>query len=849
MLTMNVSIRSYAILLSLGPSLVVGQSSDVRPPATDSTVVIPGAEYAAGSFQRFLLGDNYRDLWTTPIRVPVLNLRSFAGGLKVEKLGGGLQTKSLRFSAEDGNEYVFRTVDKAPHVRPPLDGALAKKIFGDQISAMHPAAALIAAPLLDAAHILHSSPSIFVMPDDSLLGKFRKDFAGKLGLVEMYQGKPHKGVGFMGAVEIIDSDSLLNLLNASATEQVDARAMLAARLMDMFLNDIDRHPGQWKWARMEKSKTALWQPIPRDRDQALVAYHGFFPTLGRIANPNLVPFNGTVSVVGLTFNSLEMDRRLLGGLEKPVWDSVSQALVRMITDSVIDGAVTALPAEYRGTAPRLAATLKMRRNIFPDVANRFYKALATVADVHATDDVDHLTVTRIDDQFVEVRLTTNAGVPFFQRRFDATETHDIHVYLHGGNDSAVVRGDVRRSIPVRIIGGSGTNSLVDSSRVGGHEHPTNLNDVGIGSEANYGPDTLFDRRPLIKKNGELVAPSPDRGSKLSPILGLSFPRDLGMVSQIGLNRISYGFGRNPYANMVGAAVEYSTAIGGFRFTGNIDQRFEGTPWHVTAVARMSQLEVTTFHGLGNDTPDSTNAYFDVRQRQYMFHPAVAFSFGNGSDLTIGPVLQYAVTENAPNRFLSTLKPYGIGTFSQAGIQAGLLHVTAGAPKAARNQFMLDLTGAYYPAMLDVKTAFSEITARAGTVITLPLPLSPILLVRVGGRKLYGTFPFFESAFIGGNATLRSMRLERFAGDASLYATTELRIPLVKFSLMVPLEAGLVGIAEAGRVYVGGASPGGWHSVQGGGFFVGRRDDTPSFMITMTNEPGHAGPNLRTGLSF
>ena len=152
-------------------------------------------------------------------------------------------------------------------------------------------------------------------------------------------------------------------------------------------------------------------------------------------------------------------------------------------------------------------------------------------------------------------------------------------------------------------------------------------------------------------------------------------------------------------------------------------------------------------------------------------------------------------------------------------------------------------------MLDVKTAYSAITARAGTVFTLPLPLRPIVLVRAGGRKLYGNFPFFESAFIGGNSTLRSMGLERFAGDASLYATTELRIPLAKFSLLVPLEAGLVGVAEAGRVYVGGASRGGWHAVQGGGLFVGRRDDTPSFMITMTNDPGHTGPHFRTGLSF
>ena len=39
----------------------------------------------------------------------------------------------------------------------------------------------------------------------------------------------------------------------------------------------------------------------------------------------------------------------------------------------------------------------------------------------------------------------------------AAETREIRVYLHGGNDTALVTGDVDTSIPVRIIGGNGSN--------------------------------------------------------------------------------------------------------------------------------------------------------------------------------------------------------------------------------------------------------------------------------------------------------------------------------------------------------------------------------------------------------
>jgi hypothetical protein len=93
-----------------------------------------------------------------------------------------------------------------------------------------------------------------------------------------------------------------------------------------------------------------------------------------------------------------------------------------------------------------------------------------------------------------------------------------------------------------------------------------------------------------------------------------------------------------------------------------------------------------------------------------------------------------------------------------------------------------------------------------------------------------------------------MDTQRYAGDASLYATSELRIPLAHFKLLIPLHAGIMGLAEAGRVYVDGSSPGGWHAVTGGGIWVGPRgDESPVVTVTRTTEAGHAGIQLKFGL--
>src|SRR5688572_1067066 len=70
---------------------VVPSTMSAQMPAvigTDSVSIAAGPGYAAGGLRRALLGDNYRDEWTTPIKVPVLNLGTFAGGLTPTRLGG-----------------------------------------------------------------------------------------------------------------------------------------------------------------------------------------------------------------------------------------------------------------------------------------------------------------------------------------------------------------------------------------------------------------------------------------------------------------------------------------------------------------------------------------------------------------------------------------------------------------------------------------------------------------------------------------------------------------------------------------------------------------------------------------
>ncbi|MGH7453009.1 MAG: hypothetical protein ACRENG_16795 [bacterium] len=88
--------------------------SDATSSAKEPVTVIPGAHYRAGGLHKFFFGSGYRKVWTTPVKVPVLDLENFAGGLTPTRRGGGLQTLNLRFQGGDGREYAFRSADKDP---------------------------------------------------------------------------------------------------------------------------------------------------------------------------------------------------------------------------------------------------------------------------------------------------------------------------------------------------------------------------------------------------------------------------------------------------------------------------------------------------------------------------------------------------------------------------------------------------------------------------------------------------------------------------------------------------------------------------------------------------------------
>lgn len=843
-----------AIILCLAPTPLLAQHPTPPPSVAgpDSVTIAAGKHYAASGLHRFLFGGSYRHLWTTPIRVPVLDLARFGGGLTPAKEGGGHQTKTLHFDTPDHLDYVFRSVDKDNAVVPEgWKGTILEKLALDGVSNSHPGAAIVADNVLEAVDILHAKPQLVVMPDDVRLGKFRKVYAGRLGTIELDPSPPNKGApGFAGAREVIDSDSLLLLLNHDPLEHVDARAFLKARLINMLLNDWDRGPSQWKWARFGDQAHGAWEPIAKDHDKVLISSSGVARKLAGATTKMILEFGPQYGgIKNLTVNSIELDARLLNGLERGAWDSTTADLQATVSDSVLTTAVAALPSGYASFAPKTIATLVARRDHLDVIADRFYRYLADVVNVQGTDAADRATIARVDSQHVLVTLRADDAPPYYQRSFNRNETREVRVYLHGGSDSARVTGSAESGILVHVIGGNGDNLLRDLTPPNGKVSRAEFHDSGTVTNVSYGKDTLFNRRPKLHVYGQLRDPIRDHGTSVGPTFGLGINHDYGMLPRIGLARYSYGFGYYPYASRVVLDGAYSLKRSRYQIALNTDSRFANSPLHIATLVQRSQLELMNYYGLGNaSTISGDTGSYAVHQSRWTVQPSLGVTLAPHTDLQFGPRLRYSSTDLTRGDNIATTRPYGVGddgSFGEASLRLMLHHDNRRAGAHGRVGTTLDIGGDWSPAIWDVTTPFATFGATASAQMSLPLPTHPWLRIRGSAKKVVGgVFPFEDAAFLGGTNNLRTLEPQRFAGDAALYGGAELRVPVAHFTALLPFDLGVMGSADVGRVYSDGRSPGGWHHAYAAGIWFGVQELVVTVRMIRSNDPGPATVQLR-----
>ena len=618
--------------------------------AQETKSVVAGREFGASPTLRRWFGEGYRDEWTTPFEAPVLDLSREAGGLEPVRRVGGFQTAGLAMRGANGKSYTFRSLHKEPErlLPPEWRTSWPAKLLRDATSATHPGAAVMLPVLAEAAGIPTTRPRLVVMPDDPRLGEFRAAFANQVGTFEEYPtGGPNGGAGFGGATAIISTTDLWTRWLTGPSNQIDSRAFLRARILDLFVENYDRRQGQWRWMRLPGS--AAWEPLPEDPDMAFVRHNGIVIASMRQRQPRLLEFGDEFPsrFEGPTSNAAEVDRWLLSDLDGAVFEQTARELQAKWTDDVIDRAVAQLPKEWQALDKgRLGAALRARRSALVPYINRYYRYLARNVDIHLTDVDDRVSIVTGPDHATTVSATApEQNRPYYTRRFVPGETAEVRVYLQRGRDR-VERTGSGGGIHVRVIA-QGDEKTVESRE----------------SAVEVWADSGTVTGQKVDRSGPWTNPEPIAGAPwLEPRNSGSwtvwsptawYSADLGVVIGANLTRTSYGFRAAP-------AAKEQTLRGGWAFGQSSGKaEYDGTFRRSASAigfdlrSAVSGIEQVNFYGFGNETPNESRSRYHIQQTLVTIAPAVRFGNSSIASLRIGPefrVLRYGEADgNHPVR--------------------------------------------------------------------------------------------------------------------------------------------------------------------------------------------------------
>ncbi|UHG90783.1 BamA/TamA family outer membrane protein [Spirosoma oryzicola] len=856
----------YQKVIQLRPNVRSNSTGSVQK-EPDSARVVPGARYAAGSVKRFWFGDNYRDVWTSPLTVPVLDLKKEQ--LVPTERGGGMQTLSLRLVDPKKREYAIRSIEKYPEKAIPteLRSGLANDIVQDQISASHPFGALAVAPLAEAAGVYHTNPRVVVTPDDTSMRDYQQVFANTLMLLEERADGNYKGTGLFGnTTKLYSTPKLLEKLQDDNDNRVDQRAVLRARLFDMWVGDWDRHDDQWRWASFKSGKGMRFEPVPRDRDQAFFVNEGILPKIAsrRWLMPKIQGFDYKLRYApGFNTNARFFDRSFLTEPGRADWLAMADSLRESLTDEKINSALRQLPEPSRGlTAETIAAKLRQRRADLAHYADEQYRFLAKAVDVVGSDKDELFDVTRRPDGQTDVVVyklnkAEKATQVLYKRRFDAKETEEVRLYGLGGDDRFTLRGAAPEGSLVRIIGGKGDDVIIDSSSVRGLSRKTWVYDFRKNTTITGGSETrsrLSDNKAVNRYDRMAF-----RYDLTMPLASVQLNPDDGLFLGAGVLHRTQGFRKEPFSQQhrLLASHAFATDAFSFHYDGTFTDLLGKTDLVVNADIKAPNF-VQNFFGIGNETVFNKERgvnYYRVRFDNWSLNALLQNRVGRAT-FFYGPAVERVEVDDEQRKFIQEYAqsiPNGerlFESFWYGGLKAGFTVDT-------RNNALLTTRGVLwrtaltaYKGLNSQTRPFTQLQSDLSFYASIRLPALLTIATRVGtSLNLSDNFEFFQASTLGGLTNLRGFRRTRFAGESAFFHNLDLRLRLLTIrTYLFPAYAGIVGFNDVGRVWVDGEKSSVWHHGYGGGIWLSPYNTAVISVLYALSREDRI-PMLRVGFFF
>ncbi|NGM71899.1 BamA/TamA family outer membrane protein [Sphingobacterium sp. SGL-16] len=831
---------------------------------SDSTTAIIASEYDnVGAFHRFWLGDSYRKLYNTPVKMRVVNLATEKGGLQVVKLGGGMQTQSLRLEDPSGRQWVLRSIQKFPERSLPqaLRKTIAKDIVQDQISIAHPFGALTAPTFNKALEIPHAAPELVYVGDDPRLGEYREIFKNRAYIFESRTPDSDPKTD--------NTDKVIRKSLEDNDVQVDQKLTLRARLLDFVLGDWDRHEDNWRWSPFKEDGKTLYSPVPRDRDKVFYKTSGVFPTLlsYQWLKAHLQPFSPKIrNVAHWNYNERHFDRFFLNHLNHKDWEKEISSFQVIVTDSLIHQAMLAMP----DTIAKLSAA-EIEHNIHARTADlknsglTYYNSLSKVVDLPLSAKNEFIEITIDDNGSVEIDVHNKKkdgtqGRRLFKRQFSPHETKEIRIYGIAGNDEYKLKGQGKTAIKVRILGGKDYDIYSRSAAF-----LKNKNVILYDTKDTTTNKIDLDNKISYRLKNDTAVHAYDYYNfaydRKGVILNLNYGVDRGLILGLGYLIENQGFRKSPFAERHQFSGSYLTGRRSFIF--DYEGKYKDLIFGHDLALELSSLgprNLSNFFGYGNNTQFE---YRDIRgikyyRNRYDLVNANIFlekEIQKSFNVYYGSTSQFYHSSKANNgghffEYFDNNYPsediYGAKFFT--GVAAGISYDTRDKKEFAKKGIHLNSKISWQSQISEANRQYTAFETSLSVYKSI-LDSTVTLANRTGAQAVWGNPYFFQHAKIGGENSLRGFNTNRFTGKTTAYNNLDARIKLFSInSYLLPATFGVLGFYDIGRVWHTNEQSSKWHMGYGGGIYF-----MPADLFIIQGAVGFSNeatlPYIRIGMSF
>lgn len=612
----------------------------------------------------------------------------------------------------------------------------------------------------------------------------------------------------------------------------------------------------------------MYLPVPRDRDKVYYKTSGVFPTLlsYQWLKAHLQPYSPKIrNISHWNFNQRHFDRFFLNHLDQSVWQQEVSYIQEIITDSLINVAMLAMPDTiYKLSADEISNNIKSRSDQLQVTASDYFNALVRVVDLPLSKKNEYIDIEILDNGNVEIGVFNkkkdgNRGRKIFKRSFNKDQTKEIRIYGLSGQDIYTLKGTTKSEIIIRLIGGNGYDTYVHTSEfqkqpnVFIYDHKdADKNNITLGNSVKY----KLSRDSSINTYVYDSFVYDQKGVKLD----LNYGVDRGLIFGVGYQIVNQGFRKEPYAQKHEFLASYLTGRKSFilEYNGKFKDIY-GHNLNMNVIS-LGPSNLSNFFGYGNTSEyglRKTRGIHYFRNRYDLIHANILFEkeINISSKVYYGSASQYYSSSSTNNngRFFEAFdQSHPEEEVYENKFSTGL---KTGFTLDTRNSEDFANKGIYFNTEINwlkqIGGSKRDFTTLESVIIGYKSFIDSSLIVsnKTGFKTVWGNPYFFQHAQIGGDKSLRGYNSNRFTGKTALYNNIDLRLKLLSLdSYLMPATLGVIGFYDIGRVWYSNESSSKWHMGYGGGLFF-----EPFDLFTIQAALGFSKeatlPYISIGMSF